>query len=76
MFYSSNKNLKKIRHEETTSRYDPDDFDPTLKDKHRMNRFIKLTIRVDYKSGICKDFRDTGFYGFEDNCLFLHDRSD
>ena len=76
LFYKSNKNLKKVRHEETTLRYDPDDVDPTLKDKHRMNRFIKSSIRVDYKSGICKDFRDTGFCGFGDNCLFLHDRSD
>ena len=76
LFYKSNKNLKKVRHEETTLRYDPEDVDPTLKDKHRMNRFIKSSIRVDYKPGICKDFRDTGFCGFGDNCLFLHDRSD
>ena len=76
LFYKSNKNLKKIRHDETTLRYDPEDVDPSLKDKHRMNRFIKSSIRVDYKPGICKDFRDTGFCGFGDNCLFLHDRSD
>ena len=76
LFYKSNKNLKKVRHDETTLRYDPEDVDPTLKDKHRMNRFIKSSIRVDYKPGICKDFRDTGFCGFGDNCLFLHDRSD
>ena len=41
-----------------------------------MNKFIKSSIRVDYKGGICKDFRDTGFCGFGDNCQFLHDRSD
>ena len=41
-----------------------------------MNKFIKSSIRVDYKSGICKDYRDSGFCGFGDNCLFLHDRSD
>ena len=76
LFYKSNKNLKKVRHDETTLRYDPEDVDPTLKDKHRMNRFIKSSIRVDYKSGICKDFRDTGFCGFGDGCIFLHDRSD
>ena len=76
LFYKSNKNLKKVRHDETTTRYDEEDVDPTLKDKHRMNRFIRSSIRVDYKPGICKDFRDTGFCGFGDNCLFLHDRSD
>ena len=76
LFYKSNKNLKKVRHDETTLRYEPDDVDPTLKDKHRMNRFIKSSIRVDYKSGICKDYRDTGFCGFGDNCIFVHDRSD
>ena len=76
LFYKSNKNLKKVRHDETTLRYDPDDVDPTLKDRHKMNKFIKSSIRVDYKPGICKDFRDTGFCGFGDNCQFLHDRSD
>ena len=76
LFYKSNKNLKKVRHDETTLRYDPDDVDYSLKDRHKMNKFIKSSIRVDYKPGICKDFRDTGFCGFGDNCLFLHDRSD
>ena len=76
LFYKSNRNLKKIRHDETTLRYDPDDVDYSLKDRHKMNKFIKSSIRVDYKPGICKDFRDTGFCGFGDNCLFLHDRSD
>ena len=76
LFYKSNKNLKKVRHEETTLRYDPEDIDPTLKDKQRMNKFIKSSIRIDYKSGICKDFRDTGYCGFGDGCQFLHDRSD
>ena len=76
LFYKSNKNLKKVRHEETTLRYDPEDVDPTLKDKQRMNKFIKSSIRIDYKSGICKDYRDTGFCGFGDGCQFLHDRSD
>ena len=76
LFYKSNKNLKKVRNEVTTTRYDSDDVDPTLKDRHKMNKFIKSSIRVDYKSGICKDYRDTGFCGFGDNCQFLHDRSD
>jgi len=76
LFYKSNKNLKKVRHDETTTRYDEDDVDPTLKDKHRMNKFLRSSILVDYKTGICKDFRDTGFCGFGDNCIFMHDRSD
>ena len=76
LFYKSNKDLKKVRHDETTLRYDPDDVDYSLKDRHKMNKFIKSSIRVDYKGGICKDFRDTGFCGFGDNCQFLHDRSD
>ena len=76
LFYKSNKNLKKVRNEVTTTRYDSDDVDPTLKDRYKMNKFIKSSIRVDYKSGICKDYRDTGFCGFGDNCQFLHDRSD
>ena len=76
LFYKSNKDLKNVRNDATTLRYDPDDVDYSLKDKHKMNKFIKSSIRVDYKPGICKDFRDTGFCGFGDNCLFLHDRSD
>ena len=76
LFYKSNKDLKNVRNDATTLRYDPDDVDYSLKDKHKMNKFIKSSIRVDYKPGICKDFRDTGFCGFGDNCQFLHDRSD
>ncbi|XP_053205915.1 E3 ubiquitin-protein ligase RNF113A-like [Panonychus citri] len=37
---------------------------------------IRPTIRWDYQPDICKDFKETGFCGFGDSCIFLHDRTD
>ncbi len=37
---------------------------------------FRATVRWDYQPDICKDYKETGFCGFGDNCKFLHDRSD
>ncbi|CDJ44289.1 zinc finger (CCCH type) protein, putative [Eimeria tenella] len=37
---------------------------------------VRLTLFVDYKPELCKDFKETGFCGFGDCCKFLHDRTD
>ena len=37
---------------------------------------IKTTSRFDYQMDICKDFKETGYCGFGDSCIFLHDRSE
>ena len=37
---------------------------------------IRSTCRFDYAPGICKDFKETGYCGFGDTCIFVHDRSD
>ncbi len=37
---------------------------------------FRAISRVDYQPDVCKDFRDTGFCGYGDACIFLHDRSD
>ena len=36
----------------------------------------KFNVRFDYKADRCKDFKDTGYCGFGDSCIFLHDRSE
>jgi hypothetical protein len=36
----------------------------------------KYAVRFDYKADRCKDFTDTGYCGFGDSCVFLHDRSE
>ena len=76
LFYKSNKNLSEIKHNETSEKFDKDDVDPLLKDKQQMNRNIRTTCRFDYQHCICKDYKLTGFCGFGDNCIFVHDRSD
>lgn len=38
--------------------------------------FVRTTCRFDYQPDICKDYKDTGFCGFGDTCIYLHDRSD
>lgn len=37
---------------------------------------IRITCRFDYAPGICKDYKETGYCGFGDNCVFMHDRGD
>lgn len=37
---------------------------------------VRTTCRFDYAYGICKDFKETGYCGFGDSCVFMHDRSD
>jgi RING finger protein 113A len=36
----------------------------------------RATSRFDYQPDICKDYKDTGYCGYGDACIFLHDRSD
>jgi RING finger protein 113A len=42
----------------------------------RAQENTKNSIRFDYQPHICKDYKDTGFCGFGDSCIFLHDRGD
>lgn len=37
---------------------------------------VRASVRWDYAPDICKDYKETGFCGFGDSCIFLHDRSD
>ena len=37
---------------------------------------IRVTARFDYQPDICKDYKETGFCGYGDSCIFLHDRGD
>ncbi|KAL2107198.1 hypothetical protein VUR80DRAFT_5570 [Thermomyces stellatus] len=37
---------------------------------------VRMTTMIDYAPDVCKDYKQTGFCGFGDNCKFLHDRSD
>lgn len=37
---------------------------------------LRATCRFDYAPGICKDYKETGYCGFGDSCVFLHDRGD
>lgn len=42
----------------------------------RAPSFLRATSRFDYQPDICKDYKETGFCGYGDNCKFLHDRGD
>jgi RING finger protein 113A len=41
----------------------------------KASKFIRTTSRFDYQPDICKDYKDTGFCGFGDTCIYLHDRT-
>ncbi|KAJ2708518.1 RNA-splicing factor [Coemansia spiralis] len=36
---------------------------------------VRTTSVVDYQPSLCKDYKETGFCGYGDSCVFLHDRS-
>jgi RING finger protein 113A len=42
----------------------------------KASAFVRTTSRFDYQPDICKDYKDTGFCGFGDTCIYLHDRGD
>ena len=42
----------------------------------RATTYVRTTARFDYQPDVCKDYRDTGFCGFGDTCIYLHDRGD
>ncbi len=42
----------------------------------RANTYVRTTARFDYQPDICKDYKETGYCGFGDTCVFLHDRGD
>jgi RING finger protein 113A len=42
----------------------------------RAPSFLRSSIRMDYQPDICKDYKETGFCGYGDQCKFLHDRGD
>lgn len=42
----------------------------------RASANLRVTSRFDYKPDLCKDYNETGFCGFGDSCIFLHDRTE
>ncbi|KAM0559955.1 hypothetical protein ACHAPJ_003907 [Fusarium lateritium] len=37
---------------------------------------VRITTTTDFAPDVCKDYKKTGWCGFGDSCVFLHDRSD
>lgn len=37
---------------------------------------IETRVLMDYQPDVCKDFKQTGYCGYGDNCKFLHSRDD
>lgn len=42
----------------------------------RASSHIRWSVRFDYQPDICKDYKETGYCGYGDACVFLHDRGD
>lgn len=42
----------------------------------RQTGHVRPDVRMDYARDICKDYKETGYCGYGDTCIFLHDRSD
>jgi RING finger protein 113A len=37
---------------------------------------VRIACRFDYAPAVCKDYKETGWCGFGDSCVFVHDRTD
>jgi hypothetical protein len=37
--------------------------------------YVRATTIVDYKPDLCKDYNETGYCGYGDTCIYLHDRT-
>ncbi|KAJ2725841.1 RNA-splicing factor [Coemansia sp. Benny D115] len=35
---------------------------------------VRSTSVVDYQPNVCKDYKETGYCGYGDSCIFMHDR--
>ena len=42
----------------------------------RAPTFVRTSARFDYQPDICKDFKETGYCGYGDSCIYMHDRTD
>eukprot|EP00696_Hemimastix_kukwesjijk_P012831 gnl/Hemi2/26153_TR8779_c0_g2_i1.p1 gnl/Hemi2/26153_TR8779_c0_g2~~gnl/Hemi2/26153_TR8779_c0_g2_i1.p1 ORF type:complete len:248 (+),score=58.65 gnl/Hemi2/26153_TR8779_c0_g2_i1:38-781(+) len=42
----------------------------------RASSHVRISCRFDYQPDLCKDWKETGFCGYGDNCKFMHDRGD
>ena len=42
----------------------------------RAPTFVRTSARFDYQPDICKDFKETGYCGYGDACIYMHDRTD
>ncbi|EEU44569.1 uncharacterized protein NECHADRAFT_85242 [Fusarium vanettenii 77-13-4] len=49
---------------------------PTAKGPARAASNVRITTTTDFARDLCKDYAKTGWCGFGDSCVFLHDRSD
>ena len=47
-----------------------------IKGPIRASGNVRTTTRWDYDPMICKDYKETGYCGYGDNCKWMHDRSD
>ncbi|TPX31153.1 hypothetical protein SeMB42_g07807 [Synchytrium endobioticum] len=37
---------------------------------------VRISSRFDYQPDICKDYKETGYCGYGDSCIYMHDRGD
>jgi len=53
------------RKPKTTSRYGPSS----------APAFVRATTITDYNPNLCKDYNQTGYCGYGDSCIYIHDRT-
>ncbi|KAI1171864.1 hypothetical protein F4777DRAFT_563986 [Nemania sp. FL0916] len=61
---------------DATKRTDWFDEPSVKKGPMRPSTNVRMTTTMDFAPDVCKDYRKSGWCGFGDSCIFLHDRGD
>ena len=77
IFPSSRREKEKPKRVETiTERPNQRSAPPPTLPAPRPKAFFKTNTQFDYQMDVCKDYKETGYCGFGDTCIYLHDRGD
>lgn len=75
--HRSNKKTAAVATKEKDANGDTDGPAPQRKvGPQKASNNVRMITMVDYTPDVCKDYKQTGFCGFGDNCKFLHARED
>lgn len=74
--YRGKSNYQRFIHQGDTLRANAGSHKSRIAGPVKASANIRTTARFDYAPCLCKDYLETGFCGFGDSCVFVHDRGE